>query len=466
MIRSFVIAMALGTGLVGGRTNAAESWFVNGDFSGWESDAPTAWKLCSQRAEIAPELTGPKDDGGRTWARLASLPNGLSMGWLEQKVDTPKTGEDLPWLQFSCRIRLEDTQGPVENARVVLKWEKVPGGKGWRPNRWFFVPITSADGGGEATADMTFPILTGSPGITVMLIQYGGTSGAVSFADIRLTPIPAPKPRHVKLATAYYVPKGRGDWARNLAGVERLTAQAAEKDCDLVLFGEGLSVVGTGRGYAEVAKPIPGPHSDALAEVARKHGIFLAAGLYEQDGQAYYNTAVLFDRKGRLIGKYRKVHLPFPELYGGLQPGDEFPVFDTELGRIGLQVCYDHHFVESARNLAMNGAEIILTPIWGDMRSDGEVYESVARSRAVDNGVFYVTSIYSNRRSLIVDPHGRILAETSGDDPSLAIADLDLDICKAVNQPYRVPANFQINYPAERRPSAYGPLVRPQLPGN
>jgi len=198
--------------------------------------------------------------------------------------------------------------------------------------------------------------------------------------------------------------------------------------------------------------------------LAKQHGIFLAGGLYERDGEACYNTAVLFDRNGELVGKYRKVHLPFSELYGGLQPGSEFPVFDTELGRIGLQVCYDHHFVESARNLAMNGAEIILTPIWGDMRSDGDVYESVARSRAVDNGVFYVTSIYSNRRSLIIDPHGRILAETSGSDPSLAVAELDLDVCKAAAQPYRVPPNFQLNHPAERRPSAYGPLVRTVFP--
>jgi len=308
---------------------------------------------------------------------------------------------------------------------------------------------------------MLLPILPGSPGITIMLIQYGGRAGAVSFTDIQLTPVAAPPPRRVKLATAYYVPKGRGDWTRNLAGVAQLTAQAAEQSCDLILFGEGLSVVGTGRGYAEVAEPIPGPHSDQLAELARKHKIFLAAGLYERESQACYNTAVLFNREGQLIGKYRKVHLPFPELYGGLQPGHEFPVFDTELGRIGLQICYDHHFVETARCLAMNGAEIILTPIWGDMRSDGEVYESVARSRAVDNGVFYVTSIYSNRRSLIIDPHGRILGETSGDEPALAIAELDLNACKAANQPYRIPANFQLNHPAERRPSAYGPLARP-----
>ena len=444
----------------------APSRLVNGDFTDWRDGAPSGWRLCFDRQEVAPGLGSRR--GGKTWkwATLTPRRSGLSMGWLEQRVEFPTNtggGNDTgAWLEFSCRVRLTGGQRAVENVRVCLCWDRIPTeDKRWRPPRQIFVPLRrETDRASIWTARQRFPLLPGAAGLTVKLIQFGGRRGSVAFSQARLRSVPALQPERLKLAVAYYLPRGRGDWARNLKGIDELAERAAGQGCDLVLFGEGVSVVGTGKTYVEVARPIPGPHSDDLAKVARRHSIFLCAGLYERDGEACYNTALLFDRTGRIAGKYRKVHLPFAELTGGLESGTEFPVFDTELGPIGLQVCYDHHFAESARCLALNGARIILTPIWGDLRGDGEAYEAVARARAVDNGVFYATSIYSDRRSLIVGPQGRILAETEGTEPAIAVADIDLGQCLAVDQPYWIPANYQTNYREERRPSAYTSFVR------
>jgi len=126
--------------------------------------------------------------------------------------------------------------------------------------------------------------------------------------------------------------------------------------------------------------------------------------------------AVLLDRAGALAGVYRKVHLPREEWTQGVAPGNEFPVFETELGAIGIQICYDWFFPEAAACLALKGAEIIFAPTWGTTfpDKDGCVEgETVFRVRARDNGVFLIPSVYDGD-SLVIDRRGRILASPGG----------------------------------------------------
>src|SRR5260370_39752315 len=89
---------------------------------------------------------------------------------------------------------------------------------------------------------------------------------------------------------------------------------------DVILFPEGITVVGTGKSYAEVAESIPGPTTASLAELARKRSSYVVAGIYEREGPAVYNTAVLLNRAGDVMGKYRKVYLPRQEIENGLTP--------------------------------------------------------------------------------------------------------------------------------------------------
>jgi len=128
---------------------------------------------------------------------------------------------------------------------------------------------------------------------------------------------------------------------------------------------------------------------------------------------------VLLDREGRVAGKYRKVQLPREEVAGGIAPGDSFPVFATDFGKVGIMICHDASFVEPARELALNGAELILVPIWGGR-------QPLVRARAIENGIWLATSGY-DYDSEIIDPLGRVLASVPHDKgPGVAVADIDL----------------------------------------
>ena len=133
---------------------------------------------------------------------------------------------------------------------------------------------------------------------------------------------------------------------------------------------------------------------------------------------AVYNTAVLIDRLGNVAGKYRKVYLPREEIEDGLTPGSHYPVFQTDFGTVGLMICWDSNYADPARALALQGAELILMPIW-----DGN--ETLTRARAIENQVFLVTSSYGDP-SLILDPTGKTLALTT-QQGTAAISTIDLN---------------------------------------
>jgi len=187
---------------------------------------------------------------------------------------------------------------------------------------------------------------------------------------------------------------------------------------DVILLPEGITVVGTGKTYAEVAETIPGPTTARLGDLARSRSSYVAAGIYEREGTAIYNTAVLIDRAGNVEGKYRKVYLPREEVEAGLTPGGDYPVFRTDFGAVGLMICYDVFFADPARALATRGAEIILMPIWG-----GD--ETLAKARAIENKVFLVASGYDHP-TYIMDPDGEMLS-MARNRGAAAIATVDLN---------------------------------------
>jgi predicted amidohydrolase len=162
---------------------------------------------------------------------------------------------------------------------------------------------------------------------------------------------------------------------------------------------------------------VPGPTTARLGELARVKHCYVAAGLYERERGASYNTAVLIDREGKLVGRYRKVFLPRGEMVQ-LTPGNEFPVFATDFGTVGMMICYDVYYTEPARQLAQRGAEIILLPIWG-----GD--EVLATARAIENQVFLVTSGYDHP-TYIMDHDGKRIAQAP-QRGTAAVATIDLN---------------------------------------
>ena len=225
-----------------------------------------------------------------------------------------------------------------------------------------------------------------------------------------------------------------GEVKRNLDTVSERLARA---ECDLLvlpeLFNSGYQFVSTEEARA-LAEEVPGgPTTTRLIQIAADRRMHLVAGLAERAGDRIYNSAVLVGPKG-LIGVYRKTHLFFEETLF-FAPGDTgFPVFDIGAARVGLMVCFDWYYPESARTLALKGADIIAHP-------SNLVLPNCPDSmvtRCLENRVFAVTCnrIGSEERggkkkltyignSEVVTPKGEIITRAKSDQEELAIVDID-----------------------------------------
>ena len=160
------------------------------------------------------------------------------------------------------------------------------------------------------------------------------------------------------------------------------------------------------------------PREEIAAKHAAKHRLYVVAGIYEREGTTVYNTSVLIDRDGKLAGKYRTVCLPREEIDGGITPGTDYPVFDTDFGRVGMMICWDVSYPEVARELSARGAEMIFMPIWGGN-------ETLAKARAIENQVYLVASGY-DFRTAIYDRAGAELAR-SPDTSGVIYGEIDLN---------------------------------------
>jgi predicted amidohydrolase len=220
-----------------------------------------------------------------------------------------------------------------------------------------------------------------------------------------------------------------GNVAANLRRIDSLAARVAAAGADLLVFPELMTT-----GYAEpavvapLAQPIPGPVSREIARMARAHRIALAVGLPERSALKTdcFNTLLLIDADGHERLRYRKVHLWDSERAWACG-GDAFPVHQLGDLRLGANICYDVRFPEGARSLALAGAQLMLLPTaWLGPVAE---WELAVRSRAMDNGIFVAASAVQGNpfrgSSLIVDPHGTIIARGEPDDDGWIMAAID-----------------------------------------
>jgi predicted amidohydrolase len=243
-------------------------------------------------------------------------------------------------------------------------------------------------------------------------------NGSVHFAEASFEKTTALEPRTVRLATIYYRPSNSKSSMDNMEKFSALVAKAAAQKADIVCLPEESTLVGTALDYVSASEPVPGPTTEFLGKVARKYHLYIVAGLLEKDGDIVYNTSVLINRDGELAGKYRKISLPREEIDGGITPGDSLPVFNTDFGRIGMMICWDVSFPETARTLAQKGAEIIFLPIWG-----GDI--TLTKARAIENQVYIVSSSY-DMISAVFDQEGEVVKQATEDNP-VVVADVDLN---------------------------------------
>jgi beta-ureidopropionase len=223
--------------------------------------------------------------------------------------------------------------------------------------------------------------------------------------------------------------------------------------------------------WYDATERIPdGPTTRLMQEVAKKYSMVIVVPLYEEDETGvYYNTAAVIDADGTYLGKYRKSHIPhtapgfWEKFY--FKPGNlGYPVFKTKYADIGVYICYDRHFPEGARELGLNGAEIVFNPSATVAGLSEYLWKLEQPAHAVANA-FFVGAI--NRvgfeepwnigefygQSYFCDPRGQIVAQASRDKDELITADLDLDKIREVRNVWQ--------FYRDRRPETYGGLCKP-----
>jgi predicted amidohydrolase len=325
--------------------------------------------------------------------------------------------------RVSAVCELRGIESPFRSVMVRLGWLK-----GGRPHHvaGLLVRGPMAEGGTARFSD----VLVAPEGVDAarlsLEVKWLG-KGTVLWKQVSVQPTADPGPRKVKIGTVYLRPKQSTPQKNLKLWCEQIDA-AGKLGLDIVCLGETITRVGTNATLQDVAEPIPGPATEVLGEAAGRNKIWVVAGLTERVGDVVYNTAVLLDRQGRVAGQYRKTHLPREEWKEGVRPGREYPVFDTDFGRVAIQICYDWFFPEPAAIFALKGAEIILAPTWGNTLPDHDGMadgETTFRVRARDNGVYLVPSVYDGS-SLVIDPMGRILASNAGRE-GIFWAEVDLN---------------------------------------
>lgn len=259
--------------------------------------------------------------------------------------------------------------------------------------------------------------------------------------------------------------------------------EAAEKGVDLLVFPEEC-LTGFGTVPMNVFSPddrmihlahaelVPeGPSTQAFAELAKKHDMYICWGMAEKDESRFdvtYNCAVFVGPEG-YIGKYRKTHLPLAECLTHHPGRGDYPVFDTRFGKVGIEICFDKCFPEVARCLAVEGALIVLSPTaWpGDLETDRRIYDTLSAARAAESMIFFIDSnhcgeimpgcgsfMYGN--SQVISPiAGQVLA-TTGSNEGIAIADVDIESEIVRARTYSMGGGDLLR---ERKPATYGPLT-------
>lgn len=377
--------------------------------AGEATSAPDGWRSYAVRPEIAPRfwVEQPGDRLG-----LAGRGDDAVDGrWLRR---VPVTAGKV--YAFRAEYRARNVATPERSVLARVLWFDAADKQLGTAEYPLTSPHARADGWTVQTGTYQSPARAAQAQLELHLRWAAG--GEVVWRNAGLRETEPPAPRKVRLAAINHRPRGGKSPGDNLAQFLPLIAEAARQKADVVCLPEGVTVAGTPKQYADVAEPVPGPSTRLLGEAARKHRLYVAAGIYERDGRAVYNTSVLLDREGNLAGKYRKVCLPREEIDGGLTPGKDYPVFDTDFGRVGMMICWDVHFPEVARGLAARGAEVILMPIWGGN-------ETLARARAIENQLYLVASGY-DFRTAIYDKAGQPLA-TADRDPAVIVTEVDLN---------------------------------------
>ncbi len=273
----------------------------------------------------------------------------------------------------------------------------------------------------------------------------------------------------MRIAAIQFEPK-LGELGKNLERILEELAKAAEGGARLVVFPE-CALSGYGFGSREEglehAVAIESKEVRAVVSACAAHRCYCIFGFLERDGSRLYNACVLTGPEG-VIGSYRKVHLPFLGIDMFADPGDRpFAVHDAGGVKVGMHICYDGSFPETARVLTLLGADVLVLPTNWPTHSECAA-EHMIPTRAMENTVYAMAVNRVGQESgfrfiggsSIVDPAGKVMARAGADTEEMLLADIDPEVARR-KRLVRVAGRHEINRIADRRPRFYGPIVAP-----
>jgi len=268
----------------------------------------------------------------------------------------------------------------------------------------------------------------------------------------------------VKMAAAQTDPKLMQN-RDNMAGMLRMVKSAAGKGANLVVFPECHLTGYVFKSRQEAlpyAETIPGPSTEELTPLCKQRNVYVVYGLLEKDGAKLFNAAAFVGPKG-LIGSYRKIHLPFLGIDRFVDKGDRpFQVWATPIGKVGIHICYDILFPESARIMTLLGADIVvLSTNFPEGRADA--LNCVARARTIENKVHVVLAdrVGTERgftfagMSNVVNATGNVLSLASPDKEEIVYGEVDLEAARQKHRAF-IPGEWEIDNIKDRRPELYG----------
>jgi len=278
---------------------------------------------------------------------------------------------------------------------------------------------------------------------------------------------------NVKIAAVQMDPKLKKK-EENMEKIQLKAKDAAGEGAELIVFPE-CALTGymfnSRKEALTCAETVPGPATERLTALCHQLDVHVVVGLLEVDGDRCFNVAVLVGPQG-LVGKYRKTHLPFLGVDRFLDHGDKpFQVYRTPVGNIGMYICYDCNFPETARIMALQGADILALPTnWPDGRGNISLY--VINTRALENRVFMVAvdRVGTERgskflgMSKIVNPPGNTLAEGSRENEEILYAEVSLAEARQKHFVIK-PGEFELDVIGDRRPELYGRITYMGVPG-